>query len=216
MSLIDNVRETTAKLEKYQNLDAIRTQNQKQKTLKTKLDELTEEMNQIFCWLEALSDYADFNQIYPYLRDLQAVLIEHNAAYSETIQSENVKQLRSKTATLRRQCIEFWKKFAETRERPICEILELTKILNSAGADNDLKIIKNLKERAEKNPEDIHNFIKKVENVESTLEKLQLNSEVKRWLIKMGKNQATLEDLTPEIQEWIRSQNLTNRIRTVF
>ena len=78
------------------------------------------------------------------------------------------------------------------------------------------KIIGLLEKYLNNSPENartVENIYKEVQKGEKIVNDISLTEERRKFLDKIAKGNATLDDLTPEILQWIRDLEFTNRIK---
>lgn len=108
-----------------------------------------------------------------------------------------------------------WKTYHTNKTSSMKEILSIVRNLSSAEANS---LISDINAAASWNTSinDVIKMMKALREANELIGKLELNDVIVDFLKKMMEHRASLEDLTPEVLEWIGKESLKKRIKLTF
>lgn len=108
-----------------------------------------------------------------------------------------------------------WKKYHTNKTASIKEILSIAKNLSNTEATSLINDI-NAATRWDASVKDVARMTEALTEANELIGKLELNDAIVDFLGKMMYRRASLEDLTPEVSEWVEKEGLKGRIKLSF
>lgn len=131
-----------------------------------------------------------------------------------------VTALKNAITSLRSELDNAWKTMAEGTCTPIIEsITSLRGLLgNKKEADEIIEYLTKVKTITPVSTAELDKFLKNIKKGKQMVDDLHFESdpEVKTFIGKVGKQNATVRDLSPHILEWLNNNQLTDKIKLRF
>ena len=131
-----------------------------------------------------------------------------------------VTALKNAITSLRGELDNAWRTMADARCTPIIEsITSLRGLLqNKSEADGIIEYLEKVKTTMPVSATELDKFMKNTDKGKKIVDDLHFDSdpEVKAFIGKVGKQYATIRDLSPHILEWLNNNQLTDKIKLRF
>ena len=131
-----------------------------------------------------------------------------------------VTALKNAITSLRSELDSAWKTVVDGRCTPIIEsVTSLRGLLqNKKEADEIIEYLEKVKTTVPISAGGLDKFLKNTERGKKIVDDLHFDSdpEVKTFIGKVGKQHATVRDLSPHILEWLKNNQLTDKIKLRF
>lgn len=149
-----------------------------------------------------------------------AVDICGEKTYEHTLDANTVIALRNAVELCRNALNAVWKESADKKCTPIIEALMSLKGLleNTTEADALISYLTKAKNTPPSLIEDLDTYINNIEKGQKIIDSLHFDSdpEIKDFIEKVRTQKATIDNLSPHILEWLKTNHLTDKIKLRF
>ena len=224
MSLAESLNRTRSTVEEYQKILALQQERNKYQQAINQLETNHKTLKPLLESYRTLKAY--FSDELPRWDDGKKDL-EKMADLIELFNKKKQLPESYKLTQIHNSCVEFEQEVRTTWQTTVngntLEVIRALSVLNPLLESADQKLVSELNAKVEqlkvawpvKNSH-ILSLEKVVGDGKEIINKLDAGDEVQEFLKKVASNKASVADITPDIQAWLRSQKLEQRLRITF
>ena len=194
----------------------LKANSNEQNTIDLSYDRLIRDVNTLLSLVVNLGDLLEFTltdeikvKINDLLINLDDVIKDHLA------EREAVKKCRNTFESVKKDVKTYWERFYNFKTETIISTLKVIKNIDSFHIKESLEKI-NAAKAFDLDVSTYQSLKKELDDSKKYIDEMNLNDEIKSFLIKMNSGEATLNDITGSIKCWLNDERLEKRIKISF